>query len=52
MFLTVRFHEEFQRIPLNKFNYDNEYNIICEVRIENDFDIKTMKKICKEITWF
>lgn len=54
MILTVRFLEKvsyfnpllytLKHIPLNKVNYENECNIICDVYIKNNFDIQIIKK--------
>jgi len=38
-----------ERVPLNKSNYNNEFNIICDIGIKNNFDINTIKKIHKKI---
>ena len=38
-----------ERVPLNKYNYNNEFNIICDIGIKNNFDINTIKKIHKKI---
>lgn len=29
---------KFKSVPLNKSNYDYEFNIICNVSIKNNFD--------------
>lgn len=34
---------QLKRIPLNKFNYENVFNIISDVEFKNNFDIKTKK---------
>lgn len=33
------------RVPINKFNYENIFNIICYVRMKNNFDIKSKKNL-------
>jgi hypothetical protein len=38
-----------ERVPLNKYNYHNELNIICDIAIKNNFNINTIKKIHKKI---
>lgn len=53
MVVTFRLHKEFliirfNRIPQSKFNHENEFNIICEVKTKNRFDIKTIKKKMKK----
>jgi len=54
MILTIHFYKNLLililfYIGLNKFNYNNEFNIICDIGIKNDFNINTIKKIHKEI---
>lgn len=36
-----------EHIQPNKFNYENDYNIICNVCIKNNFDIKIIKNSYK-----
>ena len=38
-----------ERVPLRKSNYNNEFNIICDIGIRNNFDINTIKKIHKKL---
>lgn len=54
MILTISFLEKvshfnplfyrLEYITVNKVNYANECNIICDVYIKNSFDIKIIKK--------
>lgn len=37
------------RVSIKKFNYENRFNIICYVRMKNNFAIKSKRKFKKNI---